>query len=39
MLTDVAVAKLKYKALASNGEKRSGSLLLNRIPGRDGVYI
>lgn len=39
MLTDVKVAKAKYEALHSEGDKNSGKLLLNRLADRDGLYL
>jgi len=39
LLTDVKVAKAKYVALHSEGDKNTGKLLLNRLPDRDGLYL
>jgi integrase len=39
MLTDAKLRTLKYKPLASEGEKNKGQLLGNRIPDKDGMYI
>lgn len=39
MLSDLKVAKLKYKPTRSNGDANPGKLLLNRHPDRDGLYL
>src|SRR5690349_17369156 len=39
MLTDAKLRTLKYKPLASQGEKNKGQLLGNRLPDKDGMYV